>query len=64
VGSTFARHDLIDQYRIYLHPLLIGRGRPMLQPSDAKVALQLIDTHTFGNGVILLRYERRSAMSG
>jgi hypothetical protein len=30
----------------------------MLRPSDAKVSLQLVETQTFGNGVVMLRYER------
>ena len=59
LAAEFARHDLIDEYRLYVHPLVIGRGTPMLQPSDAKVPLGLIETHTFGNGVVMLRYERR-----
>ncbi|MGH9055313.1 MAG: dihydrofolate reductase family protein [Acidimicrobiales bacterium] len=59
LGAEFARHDLIDEYRLYVHPIVIGRGTPMLRPSDAKVALRLIETHTFGNGVVMLRYERR-----
>jgi dihydrofolate reductase len=58
LGSEFARHDLIDEYRLYVHPVVIGRGRPALRPSDAKVLLRLVETHTFGNGVVLLRYER------
>lgn len=59
LAAEFARHDLIDEYRLYVHPLLIGRGTPMLRPSDAKLPLLLIETHTFGNGVVMLRYERR-----
>jgi hypothetical protein len=31
----------------------------MLRPSDAKVPLVLVETRTFGNGVVMLRYERR-----
>ncbi len=58
LGAEFARHNLIDEYRLYIHPIVIGRGKPMLRPSDAKVPLQLIETHTFGNGVVMLRYER------
>ncbi len=58
LGSQFARYDLIDEYRLYVHPVVIGRGRPMLQPSDANVSLRLIETHVFGNGVVMLRYER------
>jgi dihydrofolate reductase len=59
LGAEFARHDLIDEYRLYVHPIVIGRGKPMLRPSEARVPLSLIETHTFGNGVVLLRYERR-----
>ena len=59
LGAEFARHDLIDEYRLYVHPIVIGRGRPMLSPSDANVTLRLVETHTFGNGVVMLRYERR-----
>ena len=59
LGAEFARLDLIDEYRLYVHPVIIGRGRPMLRPSDANVALALVETRTFGNGVILLRYDRR-----
>lgn len=58
LGAEFARHDLIDEYRLYIHPVVIGRGTPMLRPSDAKVRLRLLETHTFGNGVVMLRYER------
>jgi dihydrofolate reductase len=59
LAAEFARHDLIDEYRVYVHPVVIGRGTPMLRPSDAKVPLRLIETHTFGSGVVLLRYHRR-----
>ncbi len=63
LGAEFARHDLIDEYRLYVHPIVIGRGRPMLRPSDAEVLLRLIETNIFGNGVILLRYQRRHLSS-
>jgi len=55
---SFARHDLIDEYRLYVHPVVVGRGTAMLRPSDVKVSWQLIETRTFGNGVVMLRYKR------
>jgi dihydrofolate reductase len=58
LAATFMRLDLIDEYRIYVHPVVIGRGNPLFQPSDTKIQLQLAETRTFGNGVVLLRYER------
>jgi dihydrofolate reductase len=58
VAAEFARHDLIDEYRLYVHPVVIGRGTPALRPSDARASLRLVETHTFGNGVVMVRYER------
>ncbi len=58
LGAEFASHDLIDEYRLYVHPVVIGRGRPALRASDAKIALDLVETHLFGNGVVLLRYAK------
>ena len=52
------RLGLIDEYRLYVHPVVIGRGKPMFPPSDARTPLRLAGTRTFGNGVVLLRYER------
>lgn len=58
LAAEFIRHGLVDEYRVYVHPVVIGRGRPILRPFDAKIPLRLVETHTFGNGVVLLRYER------
>ncbi|MEV6315498.1 dihydrofolate reductase family protein [Streptomyces sp. NPDC051776] len=58
LAETFRRHDLIDEYRIYIHPVLLGRGRPLFRESDSRPRLRLAESHTFGSGVVLLRYER------
>ena len=58
LAAEFMRHDLIDEYRIYIHPVVIGRGKPLFPPSDTRVDLRLAETRTFGNGVVLIRYER------
>src|SRR5207237_9630938 len=58
LAAAFMRHDLIDEFRIYVHPIVIGRGKPLFQPSDAELPLRLAETRTFSNGVVLLRYER------
>jgi len=58
LAITFMRHDLIDEYRIYVHPVAIGRGKRMFQLSEFSFPLQLAETRTFGNGVVMLRYSR------
>ncbi len=58
LAATFLRHDLVDELRLYVHPVVIGRSRPLFKPSDSRVDLRLADTRTFGNGVALLRYVR------
>jgi dihydrofolate reductase len=58
LAATFMRHDLIDEFRVYVHPVVIGRGKPMFPPSDTRLDLRLAEARSFGNGVVLLRYER------
>ena len=56
--TAFRQHDLVDEYRLYVHPVLIGRGKPLFHASDSKQDLRLTETRQFGNGFVLLWYER------
>jgi dihydrofolate reductase len=58
LADTFRRHDLIDEYRLYVNPVLLGRGRQLFAPADSPSDLRLVETRTFGNGVVLLRHAR------
>ncbi|GGZ55838.1 deaminase [Streptomyces bluensis] len=61
LAAEFLRHDLVDEYRIYVHPVVLGRGKPLFAESDSRRKLRLLENRTFGNGVVLLRYERAEA---
>lgn len=58
LAGTFMREDLVDEYRLYVHPVVLGRGRRLFAPADAPRTLRLVETRRFGSGVVLLRYER------
>jgi dihydrofolate reductase len=59
--DSFRRLDLIDEYQIYVHPVLVGAGTPFFKPGETLAPLELLQTRTFGNGVVLLRYGRPQA---
>ena len=47
---------LVDELRIFRHPVIVGGGTPHLPPVPEKVRMQLVETRTFGSGVVLERY--------
>jgi dihydrofolate reductase len=59
--TQFRERDLVDEYRIYVHPVLIGRGKRLFPDSDAMADLRLLDSRVFGNDVVLLSYGRASS---
>ncbi|WP_405583754.1 dihydrofolate reductase family protein [Streptomyces sp. NBC_01190] len=58
LAAAFMRLDLVDEYRIYVHPVLVGGGKRLFPPAAGLRPLRLTESRTFGNGVVLLRYER------
>lgn len=61
LAATFARHGLIDEYRLYVHPVVLGAGRPLFGPDLAR-PLTLTEHRGFGSGVVLLRYTTESGV--
>jgi dihydrofolate reductase len=49
---------LVDELRMFRYPVVVGGGTPFLPPVTADVALDLIETRTFGSRVIYERYGR------
>jgi dihydrofolate reductase len=55
--DTLLEHDLIDEYRIMVFPVVVGSGKRLFKDGlDTKV-LKLVDTKVFGSGVVVLTYE-------
>jgi len=55
--ATLMRVGLIDEYRLFVQPVILGAGTPFFPPLDDRVGLKLLETRTFGSGVVYLRYE-------
>jgi dihydrofolate reductase len=52
---------LVDELRMFRHPIVVGGGTPFLPPVTEAVSLELVETRTFGSRVIFERYRRAGA---
>ena len=56
--NALMRHDLVDEYRIMVFPIVLGSGKRLFgDGSGTTKALRLVDTKTFASGVVVLSYE-------
>jgi dihydrofolate reductase len=63
-GAGLAREcmklELIDEWRLFVSPVLLGGGTPYFPTLDESINLELVETQTFGSRVVYLRYRRQS----
>lgn len=55
--SSFIQSDLIDEYQLWIHPVILGRGRPLFKNPHPRMNLRLTDSVLFTSGVVSLSYE-------
>ena len=53
---TLMQHDLIDEFRLMLFPVILGSGKRLFRDGIDTTALRLVDTKTFSSGVVVLSY--------
>jgi dihydrofolate reductase len=56
--QTLARNDLVDEYRLMIHPLALGSGKRLFENGGVRVPLKLSASETTGTGVLILTYQR------
>jgi dihydrofolate reductase len=54
--NTLMQHDLIDEYRLMVFPLVVGSGKRLFREGIDDMVLYLVDTQTLGSGVVVLTY--------
>lgn len=59
IAAELIRHNLIDEYRPVVHPVVLGAGMPFIPLLPHPLDLELFDTRTFSSGAIYLGYRRR-----
>jgi dihydrofolate reductase len=55
--QSLMQQGLVDQYNLWVYPVLLGSGKRLFGDGTAPTALRLIESRTFGNGAVLLSYE-------
>lgn len=62
-GSPSAAHSLmqyglIDEYWVFVNPMLLGKGIPLFKNIPQATELKLVTSKSFGNGVVCLHYQK------
>ena len=58
LASTVMKLGLIDEFWLYVQPVILGGGKRMLPALEERINLRLVETRPFSSGVVLLHYRR------
>jgi dihydrofolate reductase len=57
LGRTLIEHDLVDELRLVVFPVVLGAGERLFGESGDKKPMRLVDSKTIGDGLAFLSYE-------
>jgi dihydrofolate reductase len=60
LASTLIELGLVDEFRLFVSPVVVGGGTPYFPAMDERINLELVETRTFGSRVVYVRYRRVS----
>jgi dihydrofolate reductase len=55
--QTLMRHDLVDEYRLMINPIVLGKGKRLFRDGSPKTSLRLVDSQASKTGVLIATYE-------
>jgi dihydrofolate reductase len=61
LGSTLLEHDLVDELRLFVFPVVLGGGQRLFGETSGARGLRLVQAGTVGDGLAFLTYERAGA---
>lgn len=56
LATEFIRRGLVDEFRLLVHPVVLGAGTPFFPPLSSPIPLRLIETRRFASGVVYVGY--------
>ena len=56
LAAPLVAAGLVDEYRLFVSPVVLGAGTPFFPPLDERIELELLETRTFTGRVVYLRY--------
>ena len=56
LARALLAHDLVDEYQLWLHPVVLGSGKRLFGRDGGRVDLRLVDSTTTGSGLVILTY--------
>jgi dihydrofolate reductase len=54
--QTLMKHDLVDEYRLWIHPVVLGSGKRLFPDNGQAAKLQLVSTQALQSGVVIHTY--------
>jgi dihydrofolate reductase len=56
-----AAHDLVDEYRLVVYPLVLGAGKKLFSDAFPRTRLTLVETRALPSGILITTYRRSGA---
>lgn len=61
ITSTFLNLNLVDEIRLAVHPVLLGKGKPLFENIEHRQKLKLTEIQSYKSGVFLIKYDVEKA---